>query len=72
MSQAKQNRLLMLALPKREKEATYREIARVNSLDISGGIWKAVEGLIFAPNAKSVEHYAPENTMVIIRAFTRQ
>ena len=70
MSQAKQNRLLMLALPKREKEATYREIARVNRLNTSGGIGKAVEGLIFAPDAKSIEHYAPENTMVIIRAFT--
>lgn len=59
MTHAKQNRLLMLALPKREKEAAYREIARVNGLDTSGGIGKAVEGLIFAPDAKSIEHYAP-------------
>lgn len=70
MTHAKQNRLLMLALPKREKEAAYREIARVNGLDTSGGIGKAVEGLIFAPDAKSIEHYAPEHTMAIIREFT--
>ena len=70
MNQAKQNRLLILALPKREKEAAYREIARVNALDTSGGIGKAVEGLIFAPDAKSINHYAPEHTMTIIRAFT--
>lgn len=70
MTSAKQNRLLMLALPKREKEAAYREIARVNRLNTSGGIGKAVEGLIFAPDAKSIEHYAPEHTMTIIRTFT--
>ena len=37
------NRKIILALPKREKMATYREIARANNLCISRGIEKAVD-----------------------------
>ena len=49
--------------------ATYREIARVNNLCISCGIEKAVEGVIFAPDAKHIKYYAPDATIRVIKAF---
>ena len=63
------NRKIILALPKREKMATYREIARVNNLCISCGIEKAVERVIFAPDAKHIKYYAPEATIRVIKSF---
>lgn len=63
------NRKIILALPKREKMATYREIARVNNLCISCGIEEAVERVIFAPDAKHIKYYAPDATIRVIKAF---
>ena len=63
------NRQIILALPKREKMATYREIARVNNLDISCGVEKAVERVIFALDAKHIKYYAPDATIGVIKGF---
>lgn len=63
------NRGIIAALPKGVKVATYREIVRANGLDVSGGLERAVEGLIFRGDAKHLSMYVPEATVVMLRAY---
>lgn len=63
------NRSIVAALPKCVKGATYREVVRFNRLDVSVGLERAVEGLIFARGAAHLFTFVPEATRCVIRSY---